>query len=193
MRRIVRDLMTESIDVEVSGCELRAPLVYAVRVQVFVKMRTFLYRTPEATELLVRSVRDPAGRECTVAPTGEDNLALRVAIRDACMEKLGDAPGVYLAKLVWHHLGEVARAEVAEFIELETARKRKAADVTWKPKGIDQFYAQENGDFFEFIYETDDDVTYCRTLAELDPEEVDTLIEALTKFRDKHARKDIDP
>ena len=80
--------------------------------------------------------------------------------------------------------------EFNSFIEPETARKSKAADVTWKLKGIDQFYAQENGDFFEFNYETDDDVTYCRTLAELGLEEVDTLIETLTKFRDKHTRKD---
>ena len=191
MRRIVRDLMTESIDVEVSGCELRAPLVYAVRVHLHLRTHAILYQSPSSgplTEVLVRSeINSQTGKEYvpTITPTNT-NLALRKALSDFCTESLGSQAGAHLAKEVWTVLWRVVKDEVEEFILMNEPGRAEAEGV-WEAKcprpGTSPFHARACDNFFEFLYQEE-------SLAELDPEEVDTLIEALTKFRDKHARKD---
>lgn len=169
MRRIVRDLNTESIDVEVSNCEVRAPHVYAVRVHLHLRTHAILYQSPSSgplTEVLVRAdVHPSTGKEYVLTCAPVDNLALRKALSDFCTESLGPQAGEHLAKEVWRVLWQVVKEEVEAFIELEAARKRETSNVAWKPKGDGPFYAQEHGAFFEFFYETDDDVTYCRTVA----------------------------
>lgn len=177
MRRIVRDLSTQQIELVVSDVTRITVDLYVARVTLHFTSVTFRYEHA-TTSVYVRMGSTSTGEWAPMPPLLSDNVRLYDALHRVFKEKMGnDAAGRRAAQNAWSLIAGGAREEVADFLREEAARRSASQEDLWSSNDE------------ELILRADDNglgiITRSGPVNRLDVDEVDGLIDALVAYRER--------